>query len=295
MFGYIIPDKPELKIKDFDRFKAYYCGVCHAIGENCGQTGRFFLNYDCTFLAVLLDGVSGNKVKVQKSRCIAHPLKKGLNAKDSNFINYAADINVILAYYKLLDDWHDEKKLIKAAAMLSIKNLAKKAGKHRKEETYIVKSKVNELSQLEKEACSSIDIAAEPFAKLLEGLMFPKEYTNELKSSERQLKWLGYNIGKWIYIIDAFDDIEKDIKENCYNPILRQFEYNNETYIDFRKRVFERVEMIIMNCLNQVALAYEMLEITENKAILDNIIYSGLRLKTQKVLCRTCKEDSGKS
>jgi hypothetical protein len=289
MFGYVLPDKPELKIKDFDRFKAYYCGLCHTIGKNCGQMGRLFLNYDCTFLAVLLESVSEMNGKLLKSRCVAHPLKKGSYISNSKFIDYASDINVILAYYKLVDDWHDERKLLKASAMLSLKSAAKRVRKRRGEECRVVESRVNELSKLEKASCKNIDEAAEPFSKLLEELFFPIEYKDLLFNSEKQLKWLGYNIGKWIYIIDAFDDLKKDIKSGAYNPILKQFDYDkNETFEIFRDRITDRVEIILMNCLVQVSLAYEMLDIKGNKSILDNIIYSGLRVKTEIVI-RSCE------
>jgi len=104
MFGYILPEKPELKIKEYEIFRAYYCGVCKSIGDRFGQITRISLNYDSAFLALLLDSISRENVKIRKEKCFIHPLKKLFVARDSEVIDYASDINIILAYHNLKDN-----------------------------------------------------------------------------------------------------------------------------------------------------------------------------------------------
>jgi hypothetical protein len=283
MFGYILPEKPELKIKEYDLFRAYYCGVCKSIGARIGQLPRLTLNYDTTFLALLLSSVFDEELEIKRERCIAHPLKKRNVIKHNEIINYASDMNIILAYYNMIDNWEDEKSIKAAAGALIFKPHFKKLYGRYFEKCAIIEKRLAELSVLEKEKCNSMDRAAEPFAKLMEEVTAYDKLHGDGKNEEI-LRWLGYNIGKWIYILDAYDDIEKDIKRGNYNSLLIQYNYQNEDIDEFKQKVKEKVEFNLTYTLSQIAKAYELLKMKMNSGILKNIIYMGMLSKTEQIL-----------
>lgn len=283
MFGYILPEKPELKIREYELFKAYYCGVCKSMGRRYGQIPRFTLTYDSAFLALLLSSVSGEEARSERENCIAHPFSKRNIIKESKLIDYAADMNIILTYFKLLDDWKDERSVLSAMGMLPFKGIFKKL--HRKYEMKcgIIKQRLKELSQLENAGCDSMDRASEPFARLMEEILDSPVISDEAQSS-KILRWIGYNIGKWLYIIDAYDDIEKDARKKNYNPLLKQFRYENQEISDFKKGIIDRVEFNLVYALSEITKAYELLQVQKNNGLVENIIYMGMLRKTEQVL-----------
>lgn len=290
MFGYVLPEKSEMKIREYELFRAYYCGVCKSIGKRYGQFQRLTLNYDSTFLAILLHSLTDEKLSIKKERCIAHPINKHRTIKDNSLIDYASDINIILAYYNLEDNWHDERSILSGSAMLLLRKSHKKLFGKYKEKCGIIEKKLKELRQLENDKCNSMDRASEPFAKLMEEVMvYPPMWGDEKKVDV--IKWIGYNLGKWIYILDAFDDIKKDIKEKSYNPLLLQYNYHEQNIDAFKAEIRPRVEFNLTYSLSQIAKAYELLEVKNNCGILENIIYMGMLRKTEQILgIRSCEK-----
>ncbi|MDP4092560.1 MAG: DUF5685 family protein [Bacillota bacterium] len=283
MFGYILPEKQELKVKEYEIFRAYYCGLCKAIGLRSGQLKRFLLNYDTAFLALFLSALSDEDMHVCPERCAAHPLKKRLTAKKNQSIEYASDINVLLAYYNLKDNWKDDKSLLSGSAVLTLAACHKKLKKEHLQKCDIIEKRLEELSGLEKEKCSSMDRAAEPFARLMEEIFAFKPLCTDDKT-EKILRWIGYNIGKWVYIVDAFDDIEKDIKKDSYNPLVLQYNYDGGNAEEFKIRIREKVEFNLTYALAEIAKAFELLDIKRNKGLVENIIYMGMLRKTEQIL-----------
>jgi hypothetical protein len=318
MFGYILPEKPELKMKEYELFRAYYCGVCKSIGKRHGQISRVTLNYDSTFLALLLSSLVEERVDVKRERCIVHPLQKRAIVKNNLLIDYAADMNIILAYYKLEDDWKDERSKKSFAVMQVLKPAFRKIRVNHKEKCGIIEARLEELSALEKQKCSSIDEAAEPFAKIMEEIMAYGEVCEEPKI-EKILRWMGYNIGRWIYILDAYDDIEKDIREKTYNPFLYQYRYferageleiiasgcdsddcgssckgsgnQQDAKIEgFKSEIVESVDFSLTYTLNQISKGYELLATMGCSSIVENIVYMGMLRKTEQILKKgSCK------
>lgn len=283
MFGYILPDKPELKIKDYEAFRAYYCGVCRSIGKRHGQLKRLTLNYDSAFLAVLLCAVANNPGKAIRRRCPVHPMRKRSMIEDSSIVDYASDINLLLAYYNLEDKKRDDGSILPDAAMLALKRAYRRIRKKYAEKCAIMEARLNDLVKLENEKCASMDMAAEPFAKLMEEVTAYEPLCIDEKT-EQALRWMGYHLGKWIYLMDAYDDLESDIKRNSYNPLLYQFQYEGQDIGSFRQKIRERVEFNLLYSLNQISKTFELLEIKINHGIIENIIYMGMRRKTEYIL-----------
>ena len=283
MFGYILPEKPEMKIKEYELFRAYYCGVCKSLGRRSGQLKRFLLNYDSTFLAVLLSAVEGVVPEVKRETCIAHPVVKRYVVKNNGIVDYASDINVLLAYYNLEDDRQDEGSVVSHAGTILLRRAFGKLKRKYSAKCDIIESRLKELNKLEKEHCASMDMAAEPFAKLMEEVTAYEPVCRDKKTCDI-LRWIGYNLGKWIYILDAYDDIDDDIKGKSYNPLVSQFGYKDDDVGGFKKRIRDRVEFNLTYSLDQIAKAYELLEIKNNAGILENIIYMGMLRKTEKIL-----------
>lgn len=283
MFGYILPEKPEMKIKEFELFRAYYCGVCKSIGRRYGQLKRFLLNYDSTFLAVLIASAAGEQPSAGKERCIAHPVVKRHIVKRSGIVDYASDINILLAYYNLEDNRRDEGSLSSGAALVLLRRAHGKLKRIYPEKCRIIESRLEELHRLESQGCPSMDMAAEPFARLMEEVTAYGPLCADEKI-EKVLRWIGYNLGKWIYILDAYDDLEKDIRRKSYNPLVNQYKYENGDIIEFKNRIRERVEFNLTYSLNQIAGAFELLEAKVNRGILENIIYMGMLRKTETIL-----------
>ncbi len=286
MFGYVLPDKPELKIKEFEAFRAYYCGVCKAMGRSFGLFSRLTLNYDSVFLGLFLASVHKEKPELAREGCIANPIKRKWVIKGSPSVNFAADINVLLTYYKLKDNWQDERSYAALAASAAINPGYKRAAGRNTEADKKIAAAVQRLALLEKEKCDSLDRAAEPFADMMKQLLV-LGYRGEDKNIGRILEWTGYNLGKWIYTIDAFDDIDKDVKTGSYNPLLLQYRYAGEGIGLFKDRISEEIRAGLLQALRQTTESVELLN-PDNKGILDNILYNGLFKKTEEILCKDC-------
>lgn len=288
MFGYVTPCKMELKIKDYEKFKAYYCGLCRTIKVHYGNLPRMVLNYDMTFLAVLLDSISEDSRKLEKIHCFVHPTKKRLIIVENKALNYAAYCNVILAYYKLLDDAYDDKD-IKSKTLSKFLNLYIKEEKldiEKKEINNYIKKSLKELSLMEKGSIetSSIDQISHPFADLTGFLI--SNYSKD-KNLKETLYFLGYNIGKWIYLIDAFDDLEKDMLNSKFNPINKILNLERLPFKEFSSTIENRIDFILttsaVNALNML----KKLPIKRNEELLYNILQLGLMEKMDKVFKRS--------
>ena len=273
MFGYVTPLKPELKIREYESFKSYYCGICMHIKDGFGNIPRMSLNYDMTFLGLLLDGLHKEERSFKIQRCIAHPLKKKPMIVNNKALAYAAAMNVSLVYYKLLDD-------------VTIIN-------------DIIEENLKKLSYLEVEKrFSSIDEIAHPFSEIVGKILnlYPEEFEGDSEEIRGNLYELGYSLGKWIYIIDALDDLKEDMEKNKFNPINYLYNTNNKTYEELMGEIRDRMEFTIFNCGYTCRNALEKLPIKRNKEILENIISLGMMDKYTKITneCE-CNKRSGKN
>lgn len=288
MLGYIKPDKPELKIKEFELYSGYYCGICKSIAKRYGQLPRLALNYDSVFLAILTAAMSPGLEHTEIERCIVHPVKKKTILYDSPEIDYAADILLLLAYYKLKDDYQDDRSPKAAVGAALMKGTLQRLTKTAPEKCAYVRDQLAELSRLEGENCPSIDRSAEPFAKLMEEVFdYPglKKAENAAELSQI-FRRVGYHLGKWLYLIDAYDDIEDDLKHKAFNPLLIQFEFDGakETADEFKERIQERTERNLLIYLGEIARSCSQLKFEKNQGLIENILYFGLMRKTEEIL-----------
>lgn len=271
MFGYIKIDKNELKVRDYNLFKSYYCGVCRTLKKEYGFPAHYFLSYDVTFLAVLLSAVSDRAPAFSQVRCMANPALRRPAADKDCAIEYAAAVNVLLVWFKLKDDWADNHSL-KAAFLMPMMILKRnKAKKHFPLLYETIQKRLRQLSRLEKQNCSEPDAVAAVFGKLMADIFNVPEMACE--QTNRILSHAGFILGRLIYLLDAWADREEDKKKKAYNPFLLKGKENEE---DFR--------LSLDYSLGELGNTINLLELNRNQDIIENIIYLGLRQVTDTVL-----------
>lgn len=258
MFGYVVINKGEMRFKDFDIYRAYYCGLCRDLKEEFGARGQITLNYDLTFLAILLDGLYETETEVSECKCIVHPLKKHPTLRNE-FTKYAAEMNVLLTYYKCMDDWNDEKSTKQKMFANALKKRAMKVQEKYPEKCKKIKELLDEQTSLENGGCYDIDQVSGCFGRLMAELFLYKK--DEWK---QYLENTGFYLGKFIYILDSYCDYEEDEKKGRYNA-LKEFGAEPE-------KVHQLLTLMVAECTRN----YEMLPIVENVEILQNILYSGI-------------------
>lgn len=277
MFGYVKTDFANLYVKDTVLYKAMYCGLCKSIGCSCGQKARLVLNYDLTFLSILLHNVLGQDVKIEKQRCVIHTIRKRPVALSDELSKRIGALNVILAYHKLTDDVVDNGKgKIKRSFF---KSAYKKAQAKEPILDQIVKNRYQELLQLEKQNSASIDRVADPFGMMMQDIV---EHIAGDKCVA-QLKELSYNLGKWIYLIDALDDFDKDVKNKNFNVFKNVYkEINDKQTLLLQKQ--QEILIIFSSVLSYIAQLAQQLEYKFNHDLLDNVLLRGLRFQTKQIL-----------
>ncbi len=275
MFGYVRINKMDLTFREFDVYKGYYCGLCKYLKQNHGEISRLSLNYDITFLILLLTSVYRPKSTITQEVCIANPIKK--KARIVNEITeYAASMNVLLTYYKLEDNLHDDKGIKDILAYNIYKGKLKKAYEKYPEKADYIKNQLLVLQNLEECNSTDIDAVSNTFGNLM-GEIFA--YKND--KYEHDLRIIGFNIGKYIYILDAYEDLDKDIKKGRYNPFI---EYANK-----KEELRKRVDKLISISLGHLAQSIDNLHIKFNINIIENIIYSGVYLRYKNILNKGCE------
>jgi len=276
MFGYVTVNQDELKIKEWKRYRAYYCGLCHALKEVAGQKARLSLSYDMTFLTMLLDDLYDCEQDAGECRCVAHPVKKHAYIR-SEATQYAAKMNLLLCYDNLLDDWKDERNAGAALAAAAIRKARMRIAAEYPRQTKAVERYIEKLHACEKKRETNLDVAAGLTGEMLAELFCWRE-----DEWQRDLRGLGFYLGKFIYLMDAFEDVEKDRKKGNYNPFLLSHD---------EVRNADRAE----KCLNMMASGaaeyFERLPLVENAEILRNILYAGIWGKYEKVKAKREKEE----
>lgn len=270
MFGYVRPLRQELKCGEFDLYRATYCGLCRCLRRRYGPLTPMFLNFDFTFLTLLLwqpeDGFS-----TCRGRCHANPMVKKPMCPDSPALELAADESVILTWWKLKDSVQDDgmvKGMPARALSAALYPSYRKAANLRPEFDRMVRSCLEELAQLEGEQCSSIDRAADTFARLMQAA------APQGDSRSRVLAQLLYHLGRWIYLVDARDDLEEDRQAGRYNPVALRYGPGGDD---------QALKLTLDHSLELMGAALQLGEFGCRMPILENIIYLGLPLVQRAV------------
>lgn len=268
MFGYIRPFKPHMRFYEFEIYNAFYCGLCKNLGKNYGQLYRLMLSYDFAFLGLLHNAVGNTCCKVQRQHCIIHPISKKMCICCVSSLDYTASAAVISIYHKICDTINDSSFFVSVffrIIKLLLKHGYKKAKSEYPELCTGIEHYMAEQSKLEMQQCRSIDHACEPTAQIMSLIAQGISGDPEVR---KNLSGLGYHLGRFIYIADAADDLEKDIKKGNYNPLYLNFS-------DTKKAQQFADENINMS-FGMIAEYYSKINIPKFKEITDNIIYLGL-------------------
>jgi hypothetical protein len=261
MFGYVNINPKDLDDAGQKRFNSVYCGVCRRIREQSGQLCRLGLRYDIAFLSILLMSLYEPEETSGRNACHLHPISKRPWV-DNEFIRYGADMNVALACYKALDDWQDDRKA-SAKAMASVfgKNMGRIETRYPRQ-CGAIAACITELSRLEREDCPSPDETANCFGRLMAELFVVEE-----DFWAPTLRELGFHLGRFIYLLDAAVDFEKDRKHGKYNPYIAMGMENAD---------WARWEDYLVLAMAKCTECYERLPLVQDKDILDNVLYSGV-------------------
>jgi hypothetical protein len=279
MFGYVRPFKDELKVREFEDFKAEYCALCHTLKSRYGRLSRNILSYDFVFLAMLLtEGKSAPEM--QCARCTVSPVRKKRYCAPSQILDLCAGYSVILTWWKLCDSISDERfyrSFGDRFKKLMLHGAYKNASRAYSGFAGTVRENLTALSQLEKLGNGSLDACADKFAHITEALAsaMPDEARN------RPLRQLLYHTGRYIYIIDACDDFEDDLKNHRYNPIANRFKHTEGVLSEEEKN---SLRITLLHSCALIAAAYELLPKSFWSQILSNIIYLGMPAMCEKVL-----------
>lgn len=276
MLGFIKIYKPELRIKEYDMYKAVYCSLCKRTGKLYGLFTRFTLSYDFTFLALLQMSLSENCGRIEKGRCCCNPVKRCNYCVGSDeALDFAAAASIVMIYYHMLDNVADESG-IKRAAYRVLARLFSRAHRKAADGYPAVEKAVCEYvaaqARAEQTAAADLDAAAAPTAKVLSEIFSMCAQDGD----SRALSRLGFCIGRFIYIADALQDKAEDERKNRYNPLLGD-------------NSMEKAVRNLYFCINESVNAFELINIRQYKNILGNIIYMGLE-NTLKGLVTDKKE-----
>lgn len=268
MFGYVSANPKLMTEQELQRYRGWYCGLCRCLGKRHGQLTRLSLTYDMTFLAMFLSAMYEPEERNEQFWCIVHPKGKH-TAVTTEFTEYAADMNVLLAYLNCLDNWQDDKDIVSLAESLCFKSGFLEIRKKYPRQAGVIARELEALEHLEKERCSALDIPANCFGRLL-GELFVVDEADHFANDLRQF---GFFLGKFIYLYDAVMDYDVDQKSGSYNPLV--FSYNEPISA-------ERSRELLTHYISACVAIYDRLPIVQDSVLIKNILYSGVWQTFQK-------------
>ena len=269
-------------------YQAYYCGLCRELKRQAGAGAQICLNYDITFLAILLSGLYEPDEVTEPFRCRLHPTKKRF-FHESEVMQYAASMNIVLSYYKFLDDYQDDHKTSRKKIANRFEPVVKRVCEEYPRQTQAIEDFVRDLSDAEYRQEDNLTVLSALSGDMLGELFCYKEEDVWNES----LRSMGYYLGKFIYLLDAYDDMEKDRKNHNFNPMLRAID-KDPSYDAFCRQV---LVSLIAECTKE----FERLPILKNASILRNILYSGIWTKYDMIQarrdhkCKACRRSSGQT
>ena len=277
MFGYLNIEKAKLQEKQ-GVWQTFMCGMCFSTKKQFGNLPRMFISNDVNFFNILFHAATNSDVTVEQRRCFSSPLKKRPVLEQTELVDKMSVANILLTYWNLYDDVVDGGSIQKKAALRSLENAYRKAHTLMPELDNILSVHYSELRQIEQANTCSIDVASHAFARLSED--FAVQILGD--GASEYIKTLCYNLGKWIYLIDALDDAEKDEKKHNYNPFLACYGINAKEL----SAKYDELQFLMFAVLNRVAMSYNDMNLAKYTCILDNVIYDSIRDKTKEILAK---------
>ena len=258
MFGTIVCNKKELSKEELARYQSTYCGLCRAIKSRHGQLERMTVNYDMTFLALFLNGLYEADNEEKQFRCPVHPLKEQ-GVFSNKYINYAADMTILLSYYKCKDDWEDERKHLRKLYGNYLEKHMQELERAYPRQTACVQESLSELGHLEKSRTAIPDEVVNCSGRMLSELfVYEEDFWSE------SLRQFEYELGRFIYLMDAVLDYEYDKKKQNYNPLI------------VTKQMPEEIEGALMQAIGNATAIFEKLPILQDAGIIRIVLYGGV-------------------
>jgi len=276
MFGYVNVKKERLSKGESGLWQSFMCALCMSTKNQFGNAARLIVGNDVTFLSVLFHSATDADVKVTQKHCFSHPIRKQTMLETDELSDKLACANVLLAYYNAADDVADGGGSKAKTALRMLKKPFEKAKSWTTLEA-VIRENCQALFELEKQGCDNIDEVCHPFSNLTAQLC--RQVVGE--QAEGFLTDLCYNVGKWIYLIDALDDVEKDIKNKNYNPFVCA--YRLESVADAKNHLDE-IKFLMYAVLNRVASCYNDLGLKKYACLTRNVVYVAMRDTTKKIL-----------
>ncbi|MBR4800445.1 MAG: hypothetical protein IK048_02065 [Clostridia bacterium] len=299
MFGYVIPDKDNMLIKDFNVFQSFYCGLCKSLHKTGSEVTRLCTNYDVTFYSVLMHEITKTRVEFARKACMYNGRKKVVVLPDELSLKMA-DLAVLLVYYNLKDDVADGKKL-RAPLAWRLWARKRKAAKNMPKIDEMMRARFGLLATLEKENCDSIDRVADTFASLMRDITreliaqdeAKKSSENDAENAEtkkfltddekRDVDDFTYNLGRLVYLMDAVDDVEKDSKKGGYNPIVLNYGKCAEK-ADYLVKNADELSFLLKSTYNKMVGAYNRMDVKMYEGVLSNTVYLGIEMQIERLL-----------
>ncbi len=288
MFGFVRPLRSELKVREWERFQSVYCGLCHTIRRHYGVMQTVMLSYDCTYLALVLDALEPDGGESCKRRCLMHPLRRRSCACESAGMLRAAAVSVILTWHKLRDTIADErgwKRLGARLLCLFLRRGYQKAARDLPAFDHSTQTELLRLSGLEQQKTASLDRPADAFAGILRAAVAG------YGTQDRILEEMFYHTGRWIYLIDACDDIAEDFQSGSYNPVILRWGLDQPSL----EPVKQEMHHTLLQSLAAAYHAYVLLQLYRDAGIIENILCQGLPEVTRQVLDGTFLNNGGKN
>lgn len=289
MFGYVHISPDKLTEEESARYRACYCGLCHTLGRRYGLAARMILNYDLVFLAMLLS--EGNVPRCDEKRCPVHPIRRRCFFRETAALDAAADVSVLLTWWQLRDGVEDHgffRGLKYRLSALLLRPAYRKARQFRPDLDKRMQERLQYLSALEREKCSVPDRAADAFALLLRDLADLENCADR----RRVLEELLYHLGRWIYLVDALDDLKKDSRSGNYNPLLLRYGSADGQLSEQDK---QRVAQTLDSSVRAMAAAFELADFGCWRSIIESVLYEGLYAVGSAVLNGTYRKKAKKT
>lgn len=283
MYGYIVPNKSSLRASDFVLYRSFYCGICCQTGKLYGQLPRFTTNYDFAFLSALLHDYFSCDIVIEEHKCILNPVKRKAVLMPNPILERLAAANIMLAYQKADDGVIDGDGVKYRIVRRALKKAFNKARRAYGDIWECIESSYKKQRDVERSQVASVDRAADPFASLMREL--PEKIL--CAKTDDNLNALCYNIGKFVYIADALDDIEDDVKHKRYNPFAAAYGLDKSNFKNRKTFIAEHrddIAFYLNSCAGRAAEAMSCLKFTQSYSLIRNIVCDGMRAKADQLI-----------